>query len=465
MVKRKLGLSLAATLAIGTQTVFAQGLPGETQARQAADAQLQSNIDVEAAARAAAALQLQRNIDGEAGARADADSRLQSQIDQLRSSIGGGGGSVTVDCSTGGSVSAALAAGASQITVRGTCTESVEVNRDGVTLLGEQGATIRGPDLDVNTINVTGNRVTIDGLTVTGGRNGITGLGAANLALRNCSVRFTGRTGIAFSTGASGTVDGCTVDSNPRDGIVVDGAQATITNSTVTNNRNGVAVVNGGTSRIGLTDRLAPAGNTIGQNGANGVTVNAGSTATIAMNTITGNGTNPSLPGRAGIGLFLSATADIAGGNTISGNAGPGVAMSVGSTAVIGDTSFGFTTLNTISGNGTATAGGGVSAFLSASLVVRDAVIEGNTGPGIIFSTRSQGQMFSTAIRNNTGDGIRFVLGSALLPLAPASIVSGNSGFGVQCFDGESSIVNTIPSILSVFGNSAGDVAPGCTAF
>src|SRR5581483_754839 len=447
MLRHRIGLYLATTLAIAAQTVFAQGLPGEVQARQAADAQLQSTIDAESATRATA------------------DTHLQDQIDQLRASIGGAGGSATVDCSTGGSVSQALAAGATQVTVRGTCTESLSINRDDVTLVGEPGATISGPDPDVNTINVRANRVTIDGLTVTGGRNGITGLGAANLTLRNCIVRSTGRTGIAYSNGASGTVDGCTVDSNPRDGIVVDGSQATILNSTATNNRNGVAVVNGSTSRIGITDRLAGAGNTISHNGANGVSVNAGSTATIAMNTITNNGTNASLPGRAGIGLFLSASADIVGGNTITGNAGPGIAASVGSTAVLGDQSFGLSSVNTISGNGTASSGGGISAFLSTNLVVRDAVIEGNMGPGIIFSTRSQGQMFSTTIRNNSSDGIRFVLGSALLPLAPVSAVSGNGGFGVQCSDGESSIVNTIPTILSVFGNTAGDVSPGCTPF
>lgn len=519
MLKGKLGLCLAATLAIGAQAALAQvpGLPAETSAREAADAQLQNNINAEAAARgaadsalrntidqetaaralgeaqlqgainaeaaarAAADATLRGSIDSEAGARAATDTQLQMQIDQLRSSGGGGGGggSVTVDCTSGGSLSQALATAATQITVRGTCSESVNVNRDDVTLLGEPGATISGPDATVNTINVRGNRVTIDGLTVTGGRNGITGLGAANLTLRNCTVQSTGRNGISYANGSNGTIDRCTVQSNARDGIAVDGAQATITNSTVMNNRNGILVVNGGTSRIGISDRFEPGANTISQNGATGVSVSQGGSATIAMNTISGNGTNATSPGRSGIGLFLSATASIAGGNTISGNAGPGVSVALGSSAVIGDPGQPgvSTTVNTISGNGNATSPGGVSANLGSSIVVRDAVIESNNGYGLILSQRAQGQLFGTTIRNNgpagfnPGDGIRLAFGSALLPFSPPSTVSGNSGFGIQCTDGESSIINTNPPTMTISGNSLGDVSappvsfPGCSAF
>lgn len=455
----------------------AAGTAAEAAARAAADAQLQRNIDAEVAARTAASLQLQLNIDGEAGARAAADTQLQSQIDQLKASGGGGGGggSVTVDCSTGGSVSQALAAGAKQITVRGTCTESVDVSRDDVTLLGEPGATIRGPDPSVNTINVRGNRVTIDGLSVTGGRNGITGLGAANLTVRNCTAQSTGRTGISFANGSSGMVDGCLSQSNGRDGIAVDGAQATIVNSTVSNNtRNGVIVVNGAASRIGLTDRFAAGGNTITQNGGQGITVAQGSTATIAMNTITDNGTNPSLP-RQGIGIMQS-VASVAGGNTISNNPGQGVIASTGSSVLLGDLSTGLTTVNTISANGNNANPGGVFVFLGSTMVVRDAVIELNNGPGLAYSTRSQGQIISSTIRNNldvasttgvginTGDGIRLIFGSALLPATPTTTISGNAGIALQCTDTESSAVNTGLPFLVFSGNARGDIST-CSGF
>jgi hypothetical protein len=487
-------LYLAVPFAFVAQLAFGQagGLPEETRAREAADTQLRNNINAEAAARAAGDSQLQNNIsaesaaravadallqfniDGEAGTRATADTQLQSQIDQLRGSIGGGGGTANVDCATGGSVSQALAAGATQININGMCTESVNVDRDGVTLLGGPGATIRGPDADVNTINVRGNRVTIDGLTVTGGRNGITGLGAANLTVRNCNAQSTGRTGITYVNGSSGTVDGCIVQSNARDGIVVDGAHATIINSTVTNNaRNGVLIVNGSTARVGLTDRLAAAGNTITQNGATGVTVAQGSTGTIAMNTITDNGANPTLP-RFGISVSQSA-ASITGGNTISRNAGQGVFAGTGASVILGDLGVGLPTVNTVSANGNPASPGGVFVFLGSTMVVRDAVIEQNNGPGLAYSMRSQGQIISSTIRNNLdvltttggtnpGDGIRLILGSALLPATPGSTVTGNAGFGLQCTDGESSAVNTVAPFLTFAGNVRGDI-PNCTGF
>jgi hypothetical protein len=147
----------------------------------------------------------------------------------------------------------------------------------------------------------------------------------------------------------------------------------------------------------------------------------------------------------------------------------------LGSRGVLGDPNFGVTTGNTVSQNGNAASQGGVLAFLGSSLIVRDAIIELNNGPGLTFSTRSQGQIFSSTIRNNlnvlnsggfivTGDGIRLVLGSALLPGTPGSTVTGNAGVGLQCTDGESSAVNTFAPFLTFSGNLLGDV-PNCSAF
>lgn len=443
MDKRKLALCVAAALAFAVRTGIAQvagGLPAEISARETADAQ------------------------------------LQGQIDQLRSIVGGSAGTVNVDCTAGGSVSAALAGGAQQIIVRGTCVESLSVGRDGVTLRGEAGGTIRGPDADTDTVIVTGQRVTVDGLTVTGGRNGISAFGAANLIVRNATVQSTGRTGIVYANGSSGQIDNCVVQSNARDGVAVDAAQATIINSTMTNNaRGGVSVFNGGRARIGITDRAIGAGNTISQNGATGVSVTLGGTATITMNAITDNGTNASSPGRGGVGV-VQATASITGGNTISGNAGAGVSVAFGSSVLVGDPAPGLTTINTISANGNANSPGGVGAFLGATVIVRDALIEGNFGGGLVLSTRSQGQVINSTIQNNRdvrnaagaligGDGIRLILGSALLPATPMSTISSNDGFGLLCTDAESSAINTSLPFIQYFGNMRGDNLPNCTGF
>ena len=57
-----------------------EALAAETAARQAADTQLQNNIDAETTARKQADTQLQNNIDAEATAREQADTNLQGQI-------------------------------------------------------------------------------------------------------------------------------------------------------------------------------------------------------------------------------------------------------------------------------------------------------------------------------------------------------------------------------------------------
>jgi hypothetical protein len=369
---------------------------------------------------------------------------------------------VEVDCTAGESIAQALTSGNQAkrlvIVVRGTCTESVQIERDDVTVRGDAtGGAIHGPDATVNTVNVTGHRVTLETLTVSGGRNGISATGATNLTLRGATVQSTGRNGIVYAGGSSGTVDDCVVQSNARDGVSVDAASVTIINSTISQNaRMGVLVALGAAARIGVDIRNVAAGNTISQNGTSGIALGSGGTALIAMNQIIGNG---------GQGVsVVESRVDMPGGNTISGNATQGV-FARASSVQFGGPALGFSSVNTISGNGGATSAGGVFAFLGSSVVVRDAVISNNMGPGLVFSLRSQGQMFGSTIQNNSGDGIRLLLGSALLPLAPGSTVSGNTGWGIQCFDAESSVVNAFPPFLTLSGNIAGDVSPGCTGF
>jgi hypothetical protein len=201
----------------------------------------------------------------------------------------------------------------------------------------------------------------------------------------------------------------------------------------------------------------------ISLNGGSGVSM-SGATAIIGNNSIMQNGTDSALPTRTGITVSQS-TADIPGGNTIANNAGQGVFVTRGSVQ-IGGTSFNFPSTNTITGNGNPAQAGGVSGFLAASIVIRDATISGNQGYGVILSMRSQAQIFNSRIQNNVaagtspGDGIRLVLGSSLLPTAPASVVTGNAGAGLSCF-GDSAAVS--PFLLGSAGNGLPDTV--CNPF
>lgn len=381
---------------------------------------------------------------------------------------------VAVNCGAGDTIAKALTLGDERkpmlVLISGVCSESVLIDRNDVTLAAASaGATVSGPDPASDAIKVTASRVTIDGLAVTGGRNGILADGAPGLTLHNTVVQATGRNGVVYARGASGIIDGSTVTGNARDGVAIDSASAIVINSQITQNgRNGINVALSGSARIGVDNANNPAGNLISGNASIGISLVFGSTAFIAMNQITGNGTSTA-PGNPRFGVAVnSASADIIGGNTISGNGGQGIF--VRSSAVgIGDTNLGFTTVNTITGNGNPASPGGIFALQGSSLNIRDAVVSNNSGFGIMLSLRSQVQIASTTIQNNlstgpgTGDGIRLMFGSALLATPPNGTVTGNAGFGLNCTDGESSVISTV--FLGVGANGLGGIAPGCTGF
>jgi hypothetical protein len=377
---------------------------------------------------------------------------------------------VQVNCSIGETLAQALQRGKEDrsllVVVLGVCNETVTVDRADVTLRGEAGATINGPDAALDALTVRADRVTIENLVVSGGKNGIFVNGAGNAVVRGTTVQSTGRTGIIGVGGAAILIDGSTVQSNPRDGVSVEGSQLTIANSTVRQNaRTGVLLSTSASARIGVDNANNPAASTITQNGSSGISVNTGSAAIIANSSITGNGADPAATsGRFGIAVGGSSV-DIAGGNTIADNSGTGLFLR-GSSVTIGSLVFGPTSLNTISNNGDALSSGGIFAFLGSSLTMRDAVITGNRGWGLGLSTRSVAQITNTQIQGNvpanpgTGDGIRMFLGSSLLTSTPASSITGNAGAGIACF-GDSAISNA--AFLGSAGNGLPDTI--CSSF
>jgi hypothetical protein len=399
-------------------------------------------------------------------ARADSDRDRERDRDRDRTT--------TVDCAAGDTVARALRHGDERksltILINGSCSEHAVINRSDIKLAAAApGATISGPDPTIDVIRVTGTRVTIDGITVSGGRNGITADGAAGLIVQNALVQGTGRNGISYAHGASGVVDGCTVVNNARDGVSMDAAQGTVINSRVNQNgRMGIGVFNGGSARIGIDNFNVAGGNVISANASNGVHIVFGSTALMAMNQVIGNGTSTD-PAALKIGVNItSATADFIGGNTISGNVGTGVNL-VRSSANFGDATFGFSTVNTITGNGNPVSQAGVVAFNGSSVTIRDAVISNNVAFGVVLSFRSSAQIGNNTIQNNvaigpgTGDGVRLVLGSGLFGTTPNGAVTGNAGFGLNCTDGESSVINI--GLLGIGANALGGVGPACTGF
>src|SRR5262245_31073065 len=148
---------------------------------------------------------------------------------------------VNVDCASGDTIARALTKGDDRksltIVITGTCSESIVINRSDIKLAAAApGAGVNGPDPDTDVIRITGSRVTIDGITITGGRNGVTGDGADGMIVQNAMVLGTGRTGIVYSAGANGIVDTVTSSGNARDGVSIDSASAVVIGSQLTQN-------------------------------------------------------------------------------------------------------------------------------------------------------------------------------------------------------------------------------------
>ena len=343
-----------------------------------------------------------------------------------------------------------------EIVVNGTCAESVEITRNDVTLrAGPAGGGVAGPDSEVNVIVVKGSRVTIEGLTVTGGRNGISGQSSAGLVVRNVTVSDTHRSGISLTAGASATIDGCTATRNPRDGIVFESASGFVVNSTMSfNTRNGLTATSGAGVRVGIDSRNQAAGNLVTRNGQAGVSVGLASSIFIGATEVSFNATGVTVVGAA---------ASIVGLNTIVDNSSSGVSGFRAASITIGDTGIGIDTRNTISRNGKLDGSGGVFAFQGSTAIVRNAFVSENRGFGVGFNLRSAGQIVGSTIVNNDGDGIRMAFGGGLFVGPPSSTVSGNAAWGLNCQDGESSYING--SFLVMSGNSSGSFAPGCTGY
>jgi hypothetical protein len=208
----------------------------------------------------------------------------------------------------------------------------------------------------------------------------------------------------------------------------------------------------------------------------------AGSSAWIVGNKIEENGTNPnSSYGRDGIQVSMASYATLWGANTIINNKGFGVSAGGVSTVQIGSAWGGVPARNTITGNAAGVSGNngahlyifdadisnnmgtGLNLWHRSSANINASTINSNAGNGVILGFRSSANINESTVNNNSGNGILLNLGGALvLQINPTVTVTGNSEFGLQCNDGESSYAGNTDSIT---GNGTGDVSGTCTGF
>ena len=323
----------------------------------------------------------------------------------------------SVDCSKGQTISHAIDRGDARasivVKIKGTCNESVLVNRNNVTLLGdpEAGATIEAPEGSPYAVAVEGHGVTLENLTIIGGNHGVRNSGALRMIIRDCLVLDAVEDGIRLFVGDIRVL-----------GTTIQGAGA-----------NGLRIMRGGS--------VAMSNGQILDNARDGIYAEQNAAITANNNIIRGNQSN-------GVTLHSASQGDF-GGNEISQNMGTGLLVQAGSTADIDD--------NTVSDN----QGDGIIGYLGATLVLHGNNVTGNLGSGLVGNAHSTVQVGGAYISGNLGDGIVMMLGSKLILEEPATEVFTNGNFGVWCGDDESSLNE--PALLNTWGNTAGEIY--CTGF
>jgi parallel beta-helix repeat protein len=221
------------------------------------------------------------------------------------------GATLTVDCDAGATIMGALAniKAGDAVMVSGTCNEHVNVAPEiaRITIDGQKKTTIRHPggqQMSPHAVYIRGKEITIKGVTVTGGLDGI-----------------------HLSGPASAVIDGAVVVKNSGRGIHIDkGSIVRILNTTVEESGGiGIDVTGASYAYIGVfiprVAQLAP--NIVRNNAGPGINIERTSGAWITGNTISGNK-------GSGIAVQRNAQADVIG-NMINANGGDGIAVSFGS--------------------------------------------------------------------------------------------------------------------------------------
>jgi len=191
------------------------------------------------------------------------------------------------------------------ILITGTCLENVVIPADKSDLLiiGENGAGISGPDSDSNTVEVRGRDITIQNLTIQGGKDGISALFGAHVTILGCTIGScnNGGNGIFVGNGSfadiglsgppnarqfsANNITGC------RNGILVDRVSgAEISDNLITNNHVGIELISGAAAKIGVPFGASTGANSISNNTGDGVRVLLGSSTEIIGNLLNGNG-------------------------------------------------------------------------------------------------------------------------------------------------------------------------------
>jgi hypothetical protein len=308
-----------------------------------------------------------------------------------------------VDCDAGQSLAAALdqASAGDAIVVRGTCRETVTIGTDRLTIDGGGEAVLDGAARAADVVTIPGARgVTMKGLTVRNGREGILATDGATVVLENLTVEQSRSHGIEF-LGALGDLRQVTSVRNGRVGVIAArNSQLDLTDATLTDNLSGLVLFSNSTARL--------FGSTVmNRNRTQGMTTGLGASL-FAI----GASVEASDNGAEGVFMLQGGNVQLVGGTLKANrNATDGVLLQQGSRLILGIEEFGVPGTAETLGNGR----GGLRAT-GASAITASRIMplssRGNAQAGVDLDDASSATIGGATIRGNGAADVRVLFGS-----------------------------------------------------
>lgn len=351
---------------------------------------------------------------------------------------------LTVDCAKGQKIADAIGRGDASkpltIIVRKTCNEYVQILRDDVTLRGDPsvGGTVNGPGSAAPAILVEGDRTYIEGLTVTGGANGMMFAGPPLASMTNVVVRnpVSGHAVVARAVGDL-SLSGCTLmQANRGLQITRGGAVRVAGNTEIRENADaGIFVDQNSTLFVS-------GGSKILANGGNGIYLENGAQGTVNNSEIAENS----------VGIVVSTSEASINNNNIHNNRQHGVLAQAGATVGVSN--------NTITHNNE----DGVFGYLGPTLVLSANEIAYNA-TGVACRTDCTMQISGANIHHNAYHAVVVMLDSRVIFTAPMTTGTPNGWVNLWCGDPKSSVDGVEGRSYDGGVFFTGSVSPSCVGF
>ncbi len=334
------------------------------------------------------------------------------------------------------------------LALSGTCSGPIVITGKNLTLESKTNAVIDGDSKDAISVNGPA-RVTLKGLIVQNGLNGIKAAGGAQLVIRDMKIRKNAQNGILLLGASSATISGSSTNENKLNGLDAEASSAVILTGTYVSESNAVFGVNiNGSSNLTLIAAdVTVAKNILGiqigtsasafisdsvtkltvqENATTGLTIVSGAHMVAFGGTIlaTGNGVHGvSVDSKAGLdldaaalltsrgngqdGVHLEETSVLTMFNTPAFSGAPGTTTLVADNNLLNGISIltgsNLTVIHFAAVNSTGNTGAGILVDNGSGLTLVGSMIQGN-GKDVSLSFGSRGDITGTTVGELTCD-------------------------------------------------------------